>query len=311
MPWLKLKLHIDEPRAQALADAFEEWGAISVTLEDDADQPLFASFGAPDGSSPCRGLETHWDQTPLWSRVRVTGLFPEHTDTDDILARTRERLGLAELPAHEIDLLGDEDWAHSWMAHYKPLPVGRNLWIVPSWCTPPEPSAVNIILDPGLAFGTGDHPTTSLCLEWLSEQALAGKTLLDYGCGSGILSIAALRLGAAQAYAVDIDPQALDVTRRNAVHNAIHAGLNVMLPSDLPAGFQADIVIANILMGTLIELAPDIKNRVRPGGLLALSGMLAGQELEVRPHYEPPFALTARERQKWILLAGRKPTGVG
>lgn len=296
MPWLKLKLHIDQERAQALADALEEWGAISVTLEDAGDEPVF---------------DTHWEQPPLWSQVRLIGLFPEHTDTDDILARVRERLGLTETPAHEIDLLGDEDWAHSWMAHYKPLPLGRNLWIVPSWCAPPEADAVNIILDPGLAFGTGDHPTTSLCLEWLSEQVLAGKTLLDYGCGSGILSIAALKLGAAAAFAVDIDPQALQVTRQNAVHNGIHTTLDVMLPSGLPPDLQADIVIANILMGTLIELAPDIKNRVRPGGSLALSGMLAGQETEVRTHYEPPFALAVRERQKWILLAGRRPANLG
>ena len=296
MPWLKLKLHIDEPRAQALADAFEEWGAIAVTMEDAGDEPLF---------------DTYWEKTPLWSRVRVTGLFSEHTDTDDILARVRARLDLAESPPHEIDLLGDEDWAHSWMAHYRPLQVGRHLWIVPSWCTPPEPDAINIILDPGLAFGTGEHPTTSLCLDWLSEQTLAGKTLLDYGCGSGILSIAALKLGAREAWAVDIDAQALEVTRRNAAHNGIHAGLRAMLPSELPTGFQADVVIANILMGTLIELAPDIKSRVRPGGWLALSGMLAGQEVEVRTHYEPPFALTVRERQKWILLAGRNPADLG
>jgi ribosomal protein L11 methyltransferase len=179
---------------------------------------------------------------------------------------------------------------------------------VPSWCTPPEPDAVNIILDPGLAFGTGDHPTTSLCLEWLAEQTLTNKTILDYGCGSGILSIAALKLGANQAYAVDIDPQALEVTRRNALHNGIHTGLNVMLPSELPAGFQADIVIANILFGTLIELAPEIKARVRPGGWLVLSGLLGNDQAEeVRPHYAPPFVLTARERQKWVMLAGRKP----
>ena len=243
--------------------------------------------------------------------MKLIGLFPEHTDTDDILARTRERFGLAETPAHEIDLLGDEDWAHSWMAHYKPLKLGRNLWVVPSWCEPPDPSAINIILDPGLAFGTGDHPTTSLCLEWLSEQTLPGKVILDYGCGSGILSIAALKLGAAEAWAVDIDSKALEVTRQNALHNAIHAGLNVMPPSGLPRGFQADIVVANILSGTLIELAPEIKECVRADGLLALSGMLAGQETEVRAHYDPPFALTARERQKWVLLAGRKPSDLG
>lgn len=297
MPWLKLKLRTNQDQAQALAEAFEEWGAISVTLEDAADQPLF---------------ETRWDRNPLWSEVQVTGLFPEHTDTDAILARTRARLSLAENPPHQIDLLGDEDWAHSWMAHYKPLQVGHRLWIVPSWCAPPEPDAVNIILDPGLAFGTGDHPTTSLCLEWLSEQSLPGKTVLDYGCGSGILSIAALKLGAAHAFAVDIDALALDVTRRNAVHNGIHSGLNVMLPSELPPNFQTDIVIANILFGTLIELAADIKSRVRPGGWLVLSGLLGNEQAaEVRPHYEPPFVLTARERQKWVLLAGRKSSDVG
>jgi len=292
MPWLKLKLHVAEVHAQPLADALEEWGAISVTLEDAADQPLF---------------ETHWDKNPIWSQVKVTGLFPEHTNTDDILARARVLMDIAETPAHEIDLLEDEDWAHSWMAHYKPLQVGHGLWVVPSWCEPPKPDAVNIILDPGLAFGTGDHPTTSLCLEWLAEQMLTNKIILDYGCGSGILSIAALKLGAAQAFAVDIDPQALDVTRRNAVYNGIHSGLNVMLPSELPPGSQADIVIANILFGTLIELAAEIKARVRPGGWLVLSGLLGSdQSTEVRPYYEPPFEFTLHERQKWMLLAGHK-----
>ena len=293
MPWLKLKLQVAEAQAQPLTEALEEWGAISVTLEDAADQPVF---------------ETHWDKTPLWSQVKVTGLFPEHTDTADILARTGALLGLAQTPPHEIEALGDEDWARSWMTRYQPLEVGRHLWIVPSWCAPPEPEAVNIILDPGLAFGTGDHPTTSMCLAWLSEQTLAGKTLLDYGCGSGILSIAALKLGAAQAWAVDIDPQALEVTRRNAERNDIQAGLQVMLPSELPPDFQADIVIANILFGTLIELAPEIKARVRPGGWLVLSGLLGrDQAVEVQPHYDPPFAFEQHERQQWMLLTGRKP----
>ncbi|MDH3514084.1 MAG: 50S ribosomal protein L11 methyltransferase [Gammaproteobacteria bacterium] len=297
MPWLKLKLRVAEGHAQPLAEAFEEWGAISVTFEDAADESLF---------------ETHWDKYPLWSQVIVTGLFPEHTDTDDILARARAIMNLAEAPLHDIDLLGDEDWAHSWMAHYKPLPVGRNLWVVPSWCEAPEPAAINIILDPGLAFGTGDHPTTSLCLDWLSEQPLAGKTVLDYGCGSGILSIAAIKLGAARAYSVDIDTQALEVTRRNAVHNGIHEEMNIMHPAELPVTFQADIVIANILSGTLIELAPEIRARVRAGGQLVLSGLLGeDQVVELRPHYEPPFAFTRYDREKWTLLAGNKPADLG
>lgn len=297
MPWLKLKLRVDQVHAEALAEALEEWGALSVSLEDAANQPLF---------------ESHRDKNPLWFHVKVTGLFPEHTDTNDILARTRVVLNLPESPAHEIDLLGDEDWAHSWMAHYKPLLVGRNLWVVPSWCTPPELNAVNLILDPGLAFGTGDHPTTALCLDWLSEQTLAGKTILDYGCGSGILSIAAVKLNARKVYAVDIDAQALEVTRRNAVHNGIHTDMHVMRPSELPTNFKADIVIANILLRTLIELAPEIKARVRPGGWLVLSGLLGDdQAAEVRPHYEPPFEFTQRDKQKWTLFAGRKPADLG
>lgn len=291
MPWVKLKLLTEHEHAEKLAESFEECGAISVTLQDAGDEPVF---------------ETHWDQTPLWSQVQITALFPEHTDTDDILARTCASLGLAQTPTHEIDLLGDEDWAHSWMTHYKPLQVGRDLWVVPSWCTPPQPEAVNIILDPGMAFGTGDHPTTSLCLEWLAEQTLVGKTILDYGCGSGILSVAALKLGAQAAYAVDIDPQALNVTRQNALHNGIHSGLQALLPSELPRHFQADIVLANILMGTLIELAPDIQAHVRSGGWLVLSGMLSGQEIEVRTYYEPTFILSLKECQNWVLLAGRK-----
>jgi ribosomal protein L11 methyltransferase len=311
MPWHKLKLLVDDARAQPLADALEEWGAIAVTLEDAADQPLLASNSIPDGTSLCRGFETHWDKNPLWSQVRVTGLFPERANTDDILARVREWMGLAEAPLHQIEQLGDEDWAHSWMAHYHPLNVGRHLWVVPSWCTPPEPTAINIILDPGLAFGTGDHPTTALCLAWLSEQPLAGKTVLDYGCGSGILAIAALRLGAASACAVDMDATALEVTRANAARNGIHRGLEIMHADRLPARFQADMVVANIFSGTLMELAAEITSRVRSGGMLALSGLLAGQEEEVRARYDPPFTLTAHERSKWVLLTGRKPADLG
>jgi ribosomal protein L11 methyltransferase len=294
MPWLKLKLRANQDQAQSLADALEEWGAISVTMQDAGDEPVF---------------DTYWEQSPLWSQVQITGLFPENTDAHAILAQTREHLGLAENPPHEIERLDDEDWENSWKTGYKPLQVGRGLWVVPSWYAAPEPNAVNIILDPGLAFGTGDHPTTSLCLEWLSEQALAGKTLLDYGCGSGILSIAALKLGAAQAHAVDIDPQALTVTQRNAAFNGIQTGLDVMLPSALPKTLQADIVVANILFGTLIELAEEIKAHVRPGGWLVLSGLLGEEQATgVRPHYEPPFVFTLREKQNWMRLAGRKIT---
>lgn len=296
MPWLKLKLLVDDVRAQPLADALEEWGAIAVTLEDAADQPVY---------------ETHWNKNPLWSQIRITGLFSEHMNLDTILGQVSALHNLPSPPAHEIEQLGDEDWAQSWKSHYHPQNVGRNLWIVPSWCTPPEPTAINIILDPGLAFGTGDHPTTAMCLEWLSEQSLAGKSVLDYGCGSGILAIAALRLGAACACAVDVDAMALEVTRENAARNGIHRGMDIMHADQLPAGFQADMVVANIFSGTLMELAAEITSRVRAGGMLALSGLLAGQEGEVRARYDPPFTLKVHERSQWVLLTGRKPAELG
>jgi ribosomal protein L11 methyltransferase len=192
------------------------------------------------------------------------------------------------------------------MAHYKPLQAGKNLWICPSWIAPPAPEAVNVILDPGLAFGTGDHPTTVLCLEWLAEQNLQGQDLIDYGCGSGILSIAALKLGARAALGVDIDEQALEVSRRNAILNGVSDRFQTFLPAALPADAGADIVVANILARPLVELAPGIMARVRPGGWLALSGLLREQAETVRPHYARQFALEVRHRGEWVLLAGRK-----
>lgn len=292
MPWLKLTLHTDAVHAEMFSDALEASGAIAVTLED-------AQF-APE--------QTCWEQTPVWERVRITGLFPEHTDIAAVLAEIRARAGLEHGPPYATDLLADEDWAQSWKAHYRPLAVGRRLWVVPSWCSPPNPEAVNISLDPGLAFGTGDHPTTALCLEWLSEQPLTGRSVLDYGCGSGILAIAALKLGAREAWAVDIDPQALDVTRGNAVRNEVGGGLHVLDPRALPAGWQADIVVANILAGTLMELAPELGARVRPGGRLVLCGLLVEQANGVRARYETSFGFTERRRQGWVLLAGQKTT---
>ncbi|OGI46688.1 MAG: ribosomal protein L11 methyltransferase [Candidatus Muproteobacteria bacterium RBG_16_65_34] len=290
MPWLKLKLHSDKDEAERLAACLEECGAIAVTLEDAADEPVF---------------EIAWERPPIWSAVRLTALFPEYADVEAVLAQVAQALG-HEVAGHQTDLLADQDWACSWMAHYKPLQVGHNLWVCPSWRTPPDPTAINIVLDPGLAFGTGDHPTTALCLEWLSEQALAGKTVLDYGCGSGILAIAALKLGAKEAYAVDIDPQALAVTHQNAARNAVAERLRVLPPEDLAPEFAADIVVANILAGALIELAPQLKGRARPGGRLALSGILAEQADEVRVQYAPEFAFETRPDHGWVLLAGTR-----
>jgi len=296
MPWIKLSLFTDQHQAEAITEALEECGAASVSLQDGSDQPVF---------------ETLWEKTPLWSRVNVMALFPVGTNTDDILSRVREQLGLTDTPPHIIDLLGDEDWANSWKAQYNPLNVGHRLWIVPSWCTPPDPTAVNIVLDPGMAFGTGNHPTTALCLDFLSGHPLSGQVVLDYGCGSGILSIAAIKLGARAAFAVDIDPQALEVSQRNAELNGIHEGMIVSTPDKLPADLRANVVLANILSGTLMELVDEITSRVRPYGWLVLSGLLGeDQAHEVRRRYDPPFALTPRENQNWFMLAGTKPVEV-
>ncbi len=290
MPWLQIRFPAVREQAQRLGDALEECGAISVSVEHVGDDSW---------------VESDWEETPVWQHSRVTGLFPGDTEVDAIQRQLRQLLG-AEPPSPETSLLADEDWASSWKAHYKPLKLGRNLWVCPSWIAPPEPEAINIILDPGLAFGTGDHPTTALCLEWLAEQYLQGKDVIDYGCGSGILSIAVLKLGARAALGVDIDEQALEVSRRNAILNGVSDRFQTFLPAALPADAGADIVVANILARPLVELAPDIMARVRPGGWLALSGLLREQVDLVRPQYAKSFALEQRQRGEWVLLVGRK-----
>ncbi len=290
MPWLQVRFPAEREQAQRLGDALEECGAISVSIEHVDSGNVW--------------VEAEWGETPVWQHSRVTALFPEHTDVQQVLGQLRE-FGV-EPPAPTTHLLADEDWESSWKENYHPLRISEHLWICPSWITPPDPKAVNVILDPGMAFGTGDHPTTALCLEWLAEQNCTNKDVIDYGCGSGILSIAALKLGARSALGVDIDPQALDVSRRNVELNGVSACFTALLPDTLPANTSVDIVIANILARPLVELAPQIMACVRPGGWLALSGMLREQEEMVRPHYESQFSFERRQRGDWILLAGQK-----
>lgn len=291
MAWLQLIVTLPAAQADAASEALDEIGAVAVTLQDAAGEIV---------------IETEWDQTPLWSKVCLSALLPEAADVDAIEHYLRERLGLEQALEYKLERVDDQDWATAWKQHYKPIHMGGELWICPSWCTPPKPDAVNIVLDPGMAFGTGDHPTTALCLEWLTQQDLRGKQVLDYGCGSGILAIAALRLGAAEAYAVDIDPQSLTVTRENAERNGVAARLHIMLPTELPREFRAEILVANILAGALIELAPTLVARTLPGAGLVLSGLLVEQGEMVRPHYMPPFKLETRERNGWIALGGTR-----
>lgn len=289
MPWLQVRLAITPEQAETYEDALLEVGAVSVTFMDAEDQPIF---------------EPDLGTTPLWSHTHLLALFEADTDPANLVAHLQLLTG-GELPEHQIERIEDQDWERSWMDNFQPMRFGQRLWIVPSWHEAPEPAAVNLLLDPGLAFGTGTHPTTSLCLQWLDGQALDGCSLLDFGCGSGILAIAALLLGAGRAVGTDIDPQALEASRDNASRNGIAAErLPLYLPGDMPAATY-DVVVANILAGPLVQLAPTISAHVRPGGRLALSGILAEQAEEVRAAYADLFELDPTAVQDgWVRISG-------
>ncbi|PZW70224.1 ribosomal protein L11 methyltransferase [Pseudomonas sp. URMO17WK12:I1] len=289
MPWLQLRLAITPEQAPTYEDALLEVGAVSVTFMDAEDQPIF---------------EPDLGTTPLWSHTHLLALFEADTDADALVAHL-QLLTDGALPEHQIERIEDQDWERSWMDGFAPMRFGQRLWIVPSWHEAPQPDAVNLLLDPGLAFGTGTHPTTSLCLQWLDAQPLEGCSVLDFGCGSGILAIAALLLGAPRAVGTDIDPQALEASRDNAQRNGIaDERFPVYLPADLPQE-PADVVVANILAGPLVSLAPQITSLVKPGGRLALSGILAEQADEVRAAYAADFALDPTAVQDgWVRISG-------
>ena len=291
MSWLQLRLAITPEQAPALEDQLLELGAVSVTFMDAEDQPIF---------------EPDLGTTPLWSNTHLLALFETDTDGEALLQHLR-LLWQAELPAHELEQIEDQDWERSWMDNFHPMRFGQRLWIVPSWHAAPEPDAVNLLLDPGLAFGTGTHPTTSLCLQWLDAQQLQGKTLIDFGCGSGILAIAGLLLGAEHAVGTDIDIQALEASRDNAQRNQIaDEHFDLYLPEHMPSA-PADVLVANILAGPLVSLAPQLASLVKPGGLLALSGILAEQTDEILQAYQGDFELDpVAEQDGWIRVSGKR-----
>ena len=289
MPWLQVRLAITPHQAAVLEDQLLELGAVSVTFMDAEDQPIF---------------EPDLGTTPLWTHTHLLALFEDGTDTDAVLAHLKLQRG-GELPEYQVERIEDQDWERSWMDNFQPMRFGRRLWIVPSWHEAPEPEAVNLLLDPGLAFGTGTHPTTALCLEWLDGQNLQDCSVIDFGCGSGILAIAALLLGAPQAVGTDIDIQAIEASRDNAQRNGIaDARFPLYLPEDMPQQ-PADVVVANILAGPLVALAPQITALVKPGGRLALSGILAEQAEEVRAAYNDAFMLDpTADKDGWVRITG-------
>lgn len=291
MPWLQLRLAISPEQADPLEDQLLALGAVSVTFMDAEDQPIF---------------EPDLGTTPLWSHTHLLALFESDTDRDALLA-SLQSLWQGGLPEHEIEEIADQDWERSWMEHFHPMRFGQRLWIVPSWHAAPEPDAVNLLLDPGLAFGTGTHPTTALCLEWLDSQQLEEKQLIDFGCGSGILAIAALLLGAKKATGTDIDVQALEASRDNAQRNQIvDERFALYLPENMPQQ-PADVLVANILAGPLVQLAPQLAQLVKPGGLIALSGILAEQSEDILAAYRDDFELDpVANRDGWIRVSGKR-----
>ncbi|NJD31551.1 MAG: 50S ribosomal protein L11 methyltransferase [Gammaproteobacteria bacterium] len=289
MPFLQLTLDIGRADPGTCEDALFELGAVSVTLEDAADDPV---------------LEPAPGETPLWPTVRVKALFDVDTDRADLSQRLAVLAPGAPPPRFEA--IADKAWEREWLKDFAPMRFGRRLWVCPGGMPAGDPDAVRVELDPGLAFGTGTHPTTAMCLEWLDGAELLGRDVVDYGCGSGILAIAALKLGAATVLAMDIDPQALIATRENALRNGITSGLDV---TDDPVltDRSADLLVANILAGPLVELAPRFAAAVRSGGSIVLSGILADQARAVTAAYQPWFDIArTAARDGWGLLSGRR-----
>ena len=295
MGWLSLSILTDCRHAEALADALLNAGALAASIEDaDAGTPEEQpQFGEPDAIN-----------RPGWERSRVSALLPPDADVEQLLATCAAQAGLGDLPAYTEEEVAEQDWVRLTQSQFAPIRVTERLWIVPSWHVAPDPDAIVLVLDPGMAFGTGSHPTTRLCLEWLVQHAAAGMSVLDYGCGSGILAIAAARLGATEVVGVDIDPQAVIAARNNADRNGVNACFR---DSARELWGQFDVVLANILANPLKVLAPAISAHVRPGGSLTLSGILVEQSDELIAAYAPYLRLrSAGTRDGWVCLSGVK-----
>lgn len=297
MSWLELSLTLRSDQQESVEAALEDVGALSVTLLD-ADA---------ETSDEQAILEPAVGETPLWSQVVLSALFEAGTDRSGLIHVLGELLPELEPDQIQFRDVADQDWTRAWMDQFRPMQFGRRLWIYPWNVEPPaDGDAIVVRLDPGLAFGTGTHPTTALCLEWLDAADLDGASVIDYGCGSGVLAIAAALLGARNVIAVDNDPQALEASRDNARRNGVGDRLALFLP-DAEPGTPADYLVANILAGPLHELAPRFADRVRPAGRMALSGILKGQEPELLERYAEWFEdLKVSIREDWVRIEGRR-----
>lgn len=292
MPWIQLRIDTDSEHAELLSDLLMDEGSLSITFEDGQDTPIF---------------EPKLGEVPLWKHTVVIALFDAGTDLTPTVEMLKNMPFLGADFSHKIEQVEDKDWVREWMDNFHPIQFGERLWICPSWREIPEPDAVNVMLDPGLAFGTGTHPTTALCLAWLDAQDITDKVVVDYGCGSGILGIAALLLGAKRVIGVDNDPQALEASRENTRRNNIpEERFEIYLPGEAPE-VEADIMIANILAQPLISLSPTLASMTKQGGLLVLSGILEQQANDVSERYSEWFEMDKPEqKEEWIRLSGIK-----
>lgn len=304
MSWVKLIIQINAAHAEPLSDALMEQGALSVDIHDAAantqdEQMLFDEPGEPSGE--------------IWHNAEVSALFNRGVNIDEIICNAATRAQLDHPPGYRLEHVEEQDWVRLTQSQFDPIQISSRLWIVPTWHQLPDPAAINLILDPGLAFGTGSHPTTQLCLDWLDRNLRPGVRLIDYGCGSGILAIAALKLGASHVTGIDIDPQAIRASKENAMRNQCDASaycfsaVENTTGSNIQIQKQADIVVANILANPLIMLAPLLARTALNGGQIVLSGILVEQADEVKQAYNQWFDMNSANHQEgWVLLTGSK-----
>lgn len=295
MSWIQATFAIDASDVDALSDMLEGFLAQAITSENAGDDEFY---------------EVAFPGTPDWQKVNLTALFNDSVDLEPIIDFVQNQFrstSQTEIPVN-IEKLVDQDWERVWLASFKPILVGTNLWVCPSWCEPVEPNARNIVLDPGLAFGTGTHATTNMCLNWLADQRLDDQLVLDYGSGSGILAIAAIMSGAQHADAVDIDPLAVSACTENAVRNNVDAQLGSYLPNGLAPAPAAryDLVIANILADVIIEIHDTLLHHLKPQGTLLLTGILSSQASRVKTRFGDEFEFDQQDNDQWCLLTARR-----